>query len=634
MGIIIYKYGSKLLNNITKLNLEDKNGTIDYLIKSRKKKLKSLIIPDFSLDFILENENIVKLEEKFYNDINNENNLISLITECEKIFDKNEDKIMKFQYFLFKYMDVLSNKNRQKFTKVEYKSNFEKFENFINLLAQEKFEIKNNAYFLGYFDLAERDKFIYSDGFKIKQIKESFIELDKKEDMSEREKSIKKEMLINIILKNRRRSKISFTNKELLFGSILRCYYNTIIEEGDKVIKEIELITSGIKTLLDETIQEIKNDNLNDKDRAKTLIMILLLPLISNDIPSIVKLSSNYKELQEKNFSLNFEEEDNTLIIKQNNIELIRLNNKNVWNKFDLDVHFINYHINKLKEIDLLRYVKLNYFQNYNFYNYDSKIKKFNNKLTKYILQSKTMKTLFSYLHPQIRFDIDKKDQNYIFDNDDIVEEYLNSIIYVPCKLKSYGYTLKDLLLVFIEGLPPSISGNREMSILSKLSSFQILSLHEGGSHWSSAYLSFKFQDNDIKYSPKFDKTFFLKNYINIDDFKIKDYLKLDGGDIIELLLFSRQIQFFKVKEILFLLNKNSYNTDFREFNKNFISLYEKTNDLYQDACKDPELKELLNYMNITEENANKIFIQNISFNFKRNGEIERSRCPIKFNNL
>ena len=172
------------------------------------------------------------------------------------------------------------------------------------------------------------------------------------------------------------------------------------------------------------------------------------------------------------------------------------------------------------------------------------------------------------------------------------------------------------------------------MSILSKLSSFQILSLHEGGSHWSSAYLSFKFQDNDIKYSPKFDKTFFEENYINIEDFKIKDYLKLDGGDIIELLLFSRQIQFFKVKEILFLLNKNSYNTDFREFNKNFISLYEKTNDLYQDACKDPELKELLNYMNITEENANKIFIQNISFNFKRNGEIERIRCPIKFNNL
>ena len=99
-----------------------------------------------------------------------------------------------------------------------------------------------------------------------------------------------------------------------------------------------------------------------------------------------------------------------------------------------------------------------------------------------------------------------------------------------------------------------------------------------------------------------------------------------------ELLLFSRKIQFFKVKEILFLLNKNSYDTDFTKFNENFVSLNENNNDPYKEACKEYKLKSLLDYMNITEESAKDIILNNLSFNFKRNGEIERSRCPEVFN--
>ena len=398
-------------------------------------------------------------------------------------------------------------------------------------------------------------------------------------------------------------------------------------------MKEIGSIASAIKILLDEIIQEIKNTNINDKDKIKTLLMILFIPLITNDIPSLVKLSSNYKELPEKNISLYFEEgEDNKLIIKQNNKELIRLNNKNIWNKFDLDKDFILLQMKKLKEMDLLGYVKLNYFQSYNFYNFDSKIKEFNHNLTKYILQSKTMKTVYAYLHPEIAIDVNNKDKNYIFDNDEIVEEYLNSIIYVPCKMKVYGYTAKELLIVFIEGLPPFECSYKEMAILSKLCSFQIISIHEGGSHWSSGYNSFLYQNEDIKNSPKFTKNFFEENIINSNDSKIEDYLKLDGGDIIELLLFSRKIQLFKVKEILFLLNQNSYDTDFRKFNKNFVSLNEKNNEPYKEACKENKLKDLLDYLNITEESAKEIILKNLPLNFKRNGEIERSRCPEMFN--
>ena len=96
--------------------------------------------------------------------------------------------------------------------------------------------------------------------------------------------------------------------------------------------------------------------------------------------------------------------------------------------------------------------------------------------------------------------------------------------------------------------------------------------------------------------------------------------------------LFSRKIQLFKVKEILFLLNQNSYDTDFRKFNKNFVSLNEKNNEPYKEACKENKLKDLLDYLNITEESAKEIILKNLPLNFKRNGEIERSRCPEMFN--
>ena len=148
----------------------------------------------------------------------------------------------------------------------------------------------------------------------------------------------------------------------------------------------------------------------------------------------------------------------------------------------------------------------------------------------------------------------------------------------------------------------------------------------------SSAYNSYQYQNDNVYDSPRINKQFFEENNININEPKSIDYLKLNGGDIIELLLFSRRIQNFKVKEILFLLNKQSYDTDFRSFNKNFTSINEKNCDSYVEACKDSELKALLTYLNISKEGAEEFIIPNLTLNFKRNGEIERSRCPESFN--
>ena len=628
MGIMIANYFNKIY---IKSNLEDTDLVIDYLITSRKKKLKGLIIPKNPLNFFSKNTNIINLEKQFYIDINNENNLILLLNEYNKYLE-----ITEFHKFLFKYMDILSCNNRKNYTKIddEYESNVSKFQNFIELLIKNDYDtIKTNLYFQGYHDLAERDKFIYSDQFQVNILKKYYIELDKNKNISEKEKILKKDELIKIYLKDRVKSKISYTNKELFFESILKCYYNTIIIKGKKKVKEIGFLISYIRNMFNDAIQRVNNNNFENNDEVKTLILILFLPLIINDVTNLYDISLSYTEEKERNIFLNFEEnEDKELVIKKNNKELIRLNNANIWNKYKLDTNLIETNIENLKEIDLLGYVKLKYFQSYNFYNYDPTIKEFNRNLTKYILQSKTMKSVYAYLHPEISFDINNKDKNYIFDNDEIVEEYLNSIIYVPSKMESYGYTIKDLLLVFIDGLPLLSNNNKEFAILSKLSSFQVLSIHEGGSHWSSAYNSYQYQNDDIRNSPRFNKHFFEQNNMNINDKNIIEYLKMDGGDIIELLLFSRKIKFFKVKEILFLLNENSYDTDFRNFNKNFTSINEKNIDLYEEACKDPKLKTLLTHLKITKEDAEELIVPNCSLNFKRNGEIERSKCLQIFN--
>ena len=163
---------------------------------------------------------------------------------------------------------------------------------------------------------------------------------------------------------------------------------------------------------------------------------------------------------------------------------------------------------------------------------------------------------------------------------------------------------------------------------MSKIASFQILSIHEGASHWGSGFYTYKYQNKELFEKIKFDKKFFDNNKIN--DNKQREYLKLDEGDIFEILLFSRKIDNFTVKEILFLLNRNSYDTDFKTFNKKFNSLNETNYDLYFESSKNIHLKNLLNYLNINESNFQNI-ITPIS-RIKRDGQIINCICSRDFN--
>ena len=140
-----------------------------------------------------------------------------------------------------------------------------------------------------------------------------------------------------------------------------------------------------------------------------------------------------------------------------------------------------------------MKYVKIQLFQENNFYTYNKIYWEFNKKIIKNILQSNTIKTLFQDLYPN---------KSFIFEKEENINQLLNSIIFVPYPLyKSYGYTFKKGLIIFIDS---SIDPFYEQIIyLSKSFSLILSIIHEACFHWASAFLSFLYQDislfdNDI----------------------------------------------------------------------------------------------------------------------------------------
>jgi len=170
---------------------------------------------------------------------------------------------------------------------------------------------------------------------------------------------------------------------------------------------------------------------------------------------------------------------------------------------------------------------------------------------------------------------------------------------------------------------------------LSKSSSFIILGIHEGCSHWASCFYSFLYQDHLLFDSIKINKEVLIdlsvikSNEVNFNH-NIMNLLKNDGGDVLELILFGRKLTYFSLNEILFLLCKNSYNVDYKTFRINFEECQNKSLELlYDKATKDTELLNLMKTFNINFEYFKSLRKKNnLNFSFKRNGNIiNNSRC-------
>ena len=598
---------------------------IEILVEKKKRSVL-LKVPSTSDSLVLAEKKCKEVQEEFYRDINDESKLIKYLESLQSKENKE-----KFEYELLLYFDSLSPINKTKFTGINgFDSCIDIFKKIIKDLGLFRAnEIKKSKYFKDLSALSGRDKLLNSKDFSFKT---------KYSIQNEEKNYLNTANFINSFINNKRRQqKISLKNPELYFCSLLQSYFSSIEIASQYRLKEIGRIASSLYNPINSFLDRINQKEKFSDNEEKMIKILLFAPILGDNKSDIYRLKISFdkdyidnNEICLKN-SINDKlilkhiyhplgEErkiENSFIIEKPNIYNISLLKKDLLGELSF--------LEKISKRDLIPYVKLEHFQENNFYMHDNIYRQFNSILFKYILQSNTLRTLLSNFYPN---------KIYIFDKEEIINELFNSIIFVPFPIyEGYCATNKKDLSIFINGLISSFFS--PIVYLSKSCSFIILGLHEGCSHWASAYYSFLYQDNSLYRSIKFSKELLIDiGFVDKDDKdlekKIIDLVKLDGGEILEIILFGRKLQYFTLSEALFLLCRKSYDVDYKTFNKNYREVNSKDFFvLFQEVIKDANLINLLKSFNIDWNFFQELFRENkLNFSFKRNGEIiSNSRC-------
>ena len=489
-------YGSELISQ---------EKIIEILVD--KKKRSAVLIKQPKLDTInYEDIEITQLQKEFYEDINDESKLVKYLNKLQKDVYKE-----KFDYELLIYFDSLSPINRTFFSGISgFESCFDIFKQVINKLKDFDFNgIKDLDYFKDFSDLCGREKLINSDNFTFKS---KFL-LQK----GDKNYSQNKKIIFSYVEKSRRYQKISLKNIELFFNNLLQSYFESIAKANNYRLEKISRMVFELYEPICSYLARINNkEEFSDND-YKIINILLYAPIIGNNTHMDV-----YRMIY--SFDGNDNDDDIDINTTINNKGICKIvedklilyhifeanNGKNeLEKKLELEnpgkynINLINKEITKsilrqniLSELDFIKYVKLQFFQENNFYTYNKIYHEFNTTLFKNILHSKTIKTLFDDFYPN---------KEYIFDKDEIINELLNSIIFVPFPLHEvYSITNKKTLLIFISGLINDFEG--PITYLGKSCSFIILCLHEGCANWASAFYSFLYQDLLLFKNNKFSK--------------------------------------------------------------------------------------------------------------------------------
>ena len=601
--------------SIIKCKKNREKELIEMLILHRNKIIKSKITKDLKIlgqinknpenldnsnkSFIIEKEPL-RYKTDFLNDTNNENNLMKYLNELKKF------NIIEYEKILLLYFNVLSCENKTNLTgNHKFISYIDKFELLIDDLYNNKDPniIRNDincGELIDRYILFEKGIIfnIHIDGKNLKilfnQNREEF------------------NKILKSFLTEKINSKVTLQNKEVYFQNLT----NTKFINNNDDRTEFFYIYNSIK----ECIKEIKSKEIFTEEDNRVFFIIFFAPIISSKLDLLIKPNN-------LNLFYKYEVVDGILYVKDKNSDniIFTLNegdkiDKTKLNKLLIKASNTNFISKKEEERIIIKSLKLQYFQNYNFYTKSKDVWDFNIKLMKYIFQSPTMKSLFSYVYPEVY-----QNGKYIFNNIKILEELANSFIFVPYKLSNtYGFTLKDYLVIFINGLPPR--ENNKIQILNGSSSFQILALHEGAAHWTSAYCSYTLKNNDFYQSVCYEH-FPLEQFK--EEFERNNLIEANGGDILERILFSRSMDVTDIREMLFILCRNSYNGTYISFKQNFQKISKiNLETVYNEVIKDNCLKEYLDHLKIDLEYLKEIKNKTFEMKMKRNGKfLRRSIC-------
>ena len=201
----------------------------------------------------------------------------------------------------------------------------------------------------------------------------------------------------------------------------LQLYFEIIEKDDEEQMEYIGVIINELYYPIKFFLDRIKRGEKLSESEIKTLKIILFAPIIGNNKNSFAKklrlsfeeVTTNKNNNEKINVQSNSKKEAELIInyTEKNVSDGKIMNYKAKITNPDL------YNINYLKEdiygpklrtnltkIDLLKYVKIQYFQENNFYTHNKVYWDFNTGIIKYILKSTTIETLFKSLYPDKSF--------------------------------------------------------------------------------------------------------------------------------------------------------------------------------------------------------------------------------------
>ena len=413
---------------------------------------------------------------------------------------------------------------------------------------------------------------------------------------------------------------LKFGNEDLLFGYLLKCYYELFNMNNwifTSEIKKNELK----KTMLINLISCFSHDyfkklTIHEINLYKKFMFILsnLLDcnLLNNQFP-ILYINNILKRILPNNDKNNSQIEELT----KEELEIYQLNK----HKLSKQNYSINLELLTIKNLGYSFYYNLDYFMEENYITKPDDLFIEFKKLIQEIFKSKLFKDLF-YIDELF------KKYEYFFDNDKIMNDFLDSIIYIPETEIDFhnGITEKETGEIYIR-IPIIKNKATSFTILLYMTKILITIEHEGIKHYARIIYSFLKKLPEEKKSPKLNELkksiiLYIGRQNNVfKDFTIEELLNkidkdYDSGTYSEYLIYGENPIILNSMRAFQLYIIQNYNDDINNFRNNFqFWKNEKVtlNSIYSFINSSTFLKIFIKYYSFEGYN-NDIFNEKLSF--------------------
>ena len=182
------------------------------------------------------------------------------------------------------------------------------------------------------------------------------------------------------------------------------------------------------------------------------------------------------------------------------------------------------------------------------------------------------MNILTSNVYVEARKTLFSEEQIIFFEDLKLMEEIIDNIRFISYKSLFYGATCTNTFRIYERGIIDNTAQNLSISLLIFYGLFIVVNVHEIGGYINVKLQYFYTQKDIFKNTP----------LITNNSLPFSQYdknRKRESGEIIEVCLFGRVIEYLTEKESLYILNKNNYKKDVNSFRNGFIDVNNKNLD-------------------------------------------------------